>query len=194
MLQAGIDGAERTPGGDQVGEHGQAQEPISIRRPQDNNSIGQFLQQAHGGLDQPLPPDLEQALVPAHPGALASCQDKARDGNRGEHVFRSAPLLFHCRLPLLAPEVLKRSNNAVKASLPVPLIFTHGARCLPPTGSTAGWALVSQKPSRQAKADAVGGGSRGRQTAAHGQGRSLQHRPDLLKSFGRHSPLTVGLK
>ena len=69
---------------------------------------------------------------------------------------------------------------------PVPLTFTHGAGRLPPTGSTAGSALSptppqggsdtgapyaslkitpplegeSQKPSRQAKADAVGGGRR----------------------------------
>ena len=82
MLQAGIDGAERTPGGDQVGEHGQVQEPVSLRRAEDNNSIGQCLQEADGGLDQRLSPDLDQALVPAHPGTLASCQDKARDGNR----------------------------------------------------------------------------------------------------------------
>ena len=33
-----------------------------------------------------------------------------------------------------------------KASLPVPLMVTQGARCLPPTGSTAGSALVSPTP------------------------------------------------
>ena len=72
-----------------------------------------------------------------------------------------------------------------RVRVPVPLIVIYGAGCLPPTGSTAGSALSptppqggsdtrasyaglknhsplegeSQKPSRQAKADAVGGGS-----------------------------------
>ena len=68
--------------GTRSGKHRQAQEPVSLRRAQDNDSIGQFLQEGYRGLDQRLPPDLEQALVPAHPGTLASCQDKARDGNR----------------------------------------------------------------------------------------------------------------
>ena len=73
------------------------------------------------------------------------------------------------------------------------VIVTHGGRCLPPSGSTAGSALSptppqggvilerlmqasyhsplegeSQKPSRQAKADAVGGRTPARQTAARG--------------------------
>ena len=95
-----------------------------------------------------------------------------------------------------------------------------GTPRLPPSGSTAGSALSptppqggsdtgapyasleitpplrgeSQKPSRQAKADAVGGGSRPRQVAALGHARSLQHRSDLLKSFGRHSLPSLRLK
>ena len=40
------------------------------------------------------------------------------------------------------PEALKWLNEAANAPLPVPLLVTHGARCLPPTGSTAGCALV----------------------------------------------------
>ena len=77
-------------------------------------------------------------------------------------------------------EALERAANV---PLPLPLIVTHGAPRLPPSGSTAGSALSptppqggsdtrascaglknhsplegeSQKPSRQAKADAVGG-------------------------------------
>ena len=47
----------------------------------------------------------------------------------------------------------------------------------------------SQKPSRQAKADAVGGESRA--PARRGHAGSLQHRPDLLKTLVRHSPLSV---
>ena len=97
------------------------------------------------------------------------------------------------------PEALKRSHDAAKAPLPVLLIVTHGAGRLPPSGSTAGSALVSptppqggsdtgapyaslkitpplegesQKPSRQAKADAVGGGRRpGKLRAATRPGR-----------------------
>ena len=36
-----------------------------------------------------------------------------------------------------------RHADAANAPLPLPLIVTHEARCLPPTGSTAGSALVS---------------------------------------------------
>ena len=52
----------------------------------------------------------------------------------------------------------------------------------------------SQKPSRLAKADAVGGGRRANTSAVRGHAKSLQHRPVLLKSFVRYSPLYVWLK
>ena len=52
----------------------------------------------------------------------------------------------------------------------------------------------SQKPSRQAKADAVGGSRRANTSAVRGYAKSLQHRPVLLKSFVRYSPLYVWLK
>ena len=44
------------------------------------------------------------------------------------------------------PEALKRSNSAANALLPVLPIVTHGARRLPPSGSTAGSALSPTPP------------------------------------------------
>ena len=45
------------------------------------------------------------------------------------------------RRAIRLPEALKRSNTA-NAELPLPLIWTQGTGCLPPTGSTAGFALL----------------------------------------------------
>ncbi len=44
------------------------------------------------------------------------------------------------------PEALKRSNDAAKAPLPVPLIVTRGVAWFPPSGSTAGSALSPTPP------------------------------------------------
>ena len=44
------------------------------------------------------------------------------------------------------PDALKRSNDAARVPLPVPLIVTHRAWRLPPSGSTAGFALSPTPP------------------------------------------------
>ncbi len=114
------------------------------------------------------------------------------------------------------PEALKRSNAAAKAPLPVPLILTHGARtgrgvCPPPARLRAppsrrlplkGGVISrgvqyhsplegeSQKPSRQAKADAVGG----RTPGCSGR---LKTSPRLRRPAANHSfflqPFQLGL-
>ena len=50
----------------------------------------------------------------------------------------------------------------------------------------------SQKPSRQAKADAVGGGRRGPQAAASGHARSLQRRPET-HNLSKGKPCSPGV-
>ena len=57
---------------------------------------------------------------------------------------------------LVAPRAVEAAPSRYVA-LRVLLIVTYGTPRLPPSGSTAGCALVLPKPSRQAKADAVGG-------------------------------------
>ena len=60
---------------------------------------------------------------------------------------------------LVAPRAVEAAPSRYVA-LRVLLIVTYGTPRLPPSGSTAGCALALLKPSRQAKADAVGGGRR----------------------------------
>ena len=48
--------------------------------------------------------------------------------------------------PSELPDALKRSNDAARVPLPVPLIVTHRAWRLPPSGSTAGSALSPTPP------------------------------------------------
>ena len=57
---------------------------------------------------------------------------------------------------LVAPRAVEAAPSRYVA-LRVLLIVTYGTPRLPPSGSTAGCALALPKPSRQAKADAVGG-------------------------------------
>ena len=104
--------------------------------------------------------------------------------------------------------------------VPVPPAVIYGARCLPPTGSTAGFALVSptppqggsdtrasyaglknhsplegesQKPSRMAKADAVGGRRRGRSQGQH-TARGRQRRKHLTLLSTRCYDSAIGPK
>ena len=134
--------------GTRSGSTGRSRNPYLSEGPRITTRSVNSLQQVHGGLDQRLSPDLDQALVPAHRALLPPARTKPV---RSE--FRSAPLLFHCRLPLLS-EVSARTTDrqgfaaraAARGVCPPPLT-AGSALDLPPTGSRP--ARLRAPPSRR---------------------------------------------